>query len=355
MAGPLRVLERTGRAEPMAGSQPTFTLEDMSATPGVIPSRPTQSEAPSTFFPTLHWSPVAEATRYVVYVRRQGAQVWTSLGVNFSYPAGEDTKETWLSADTYQWKVEAWNGATFLSESSAPGTFVIDAPEEVTGQRVALSGTASSDVATSCVHGPLTRTSRWPSQQCTGLGATPVLRWDAQAGVGRYEVWLSRDQNLTNVIAKYSTEQTAFTPTTALFDSQAGSAYFWHVQPCKLPGTCRAPAPRGTRSTSCPRRCSSSLPRSGRRGPERRDVHVARLRGDEPGPDHSGARTRACTRSSPMSRPRPTGSRSTTTPTSSRPWKPSRSTRRRTRRTGPPIRRVRCTGGCRRSTAATTP
>ena len=119
-------------------------------------------------------------------------------------------------------------------------------PEAVTGSALALSGTASSAVATSCFKA-LDPDLPLADQQCTGLRATPVLRWDAQAGVGRYEVWLSRDQNLTNVITKYSTEQTAFMPSTALFDSQAGSAFFWHVQPCKLPGTCRAPAAGGAR------------------------------------------------------------------------------------------------------------
>ena len=242
----VRAVSASGRVGPtlMAGSQPTFIVAAMSATPGSLPQPAEQSEDPSTFFPTLHWSPVTDATRYVVYVRRAGAQVWTSLGVNFGYPAGEDTKATWLSADTYEWKVEAWSGNTFLSDSSAPGTFAITAPGAVTGQRVALSGTGSSDLATSCTKA-LDPNLPLADSQCTGLRATPVLRWDAQDGVGRYEVWLSRDQQLTNVIAKYPTEQAAFTPTTALFDSQAGSAYFWHVQPCKVPGTCRAPDPAG--------------------------------------------------------------------------------------------------------------
>ncbi len=58
----VRPVSASGRVGPtlMAGSQPTFTLEDMSATPGSQPEPAAQSEAPSTFFPTLHWSPVAE-------------------------------------------------------------------------------------------------------------------------------------------------------------------------------------------------------------------------------------------------------------------------------------------------------
>ena len=351
----VRPVSASGRVGPtlMAGSQPTFTLEDMSATPGSHPEPAAQSEAPSTFFPTLHWSPVAEATRYVVYVRRQGAQVWTSLGVNFSYPAGEDTKETWLSADTYQWKVEAWNGATFLSESSAPGTFVIDAPEEVTGQRVALSGTASSAVATSCVKA-LDPDLPLAESQCTGLGATPVLRWEAQAGVGRYEVWLSRDQNLTNVIAKYSTEQTAFTPSTALFDSQAGSAYFWHVQPCKLPGTCRAPAPAGHAFNKLSKPVQLQSPAVDAEVPNDvtftwRDYAATNQDPTTPGP-HEGVHSiepdveaktyRFQVDDDPnFQSPLETVSVDQTTYTP----------------TGPPIRRARSTGGCRRSTAATTP
>jgi hypothetical protein len=242
----VRTVSATGRTGPnlMTGSQPTFTVEDQPMPTSSTPEPDAQAGSPSTFFPTLTWSAVPEATRYVMYVRRAGTTPWTTLGVNFGYPAGEDATATWLSADTYEWKVEAWNGSVFLDDSSAPGSFVIQAPGPVAGQRVSVSGTASADLATSCTKAldpsqPLAQT------QCTAMRSTPVLRWTPQPGVGRYVVWLSRDQQLTNVVETYNTEQTAFTPTTALIDSQAGSAYFWHVQPCKLPGTCRAPQPAG--------------------------------------------------------------------------------------------------------------
>ena len=241
----VRSVSATGRLGPslLTGSQPTFSVVASTGVAGSTPE-PKPSGAATDRFPTLEWTPVTGATRYDVYVRPQGTVLWRSLNMVYGYPAGEDTSATWLAPDTYQWKVEAWNGNTFLSESATPGTFGIAPSSAVTGHRLALSGTASADLTTSCTKAldpslPLAET------QCTGLKATPVLRWDARPNVGRYVVWISRDQNLTNVVGKYETEQTAFIPTTALIDSQAGSAFYWFVQPCKLPGTCRAPQPAG--------------------------------------------------------------------------------------------------------------
>ena len=92
----------------MAGSQPTFTARgpdgDAGQSSGAgragrgsqhVRSRPS----------TGRRSRRPRAT--VVYVRRQGAHGVDLPRGSFGYPAGEDNKETWLAADTYQWKVEA--------------------------------------------------------------------------------------------------------------------------------------------------------------------------------------------------------------------------------------------------------
>ena len=75
-------------------------------------------------------------------------------------------------------------------------------------------------------------------QQCQGLRSTPVLTWDPNPNAGGYVVWLSRDQQMTNVIDKFTTDQNLFIPPRALIDSQAGSAFYWWVQPCKRTGSC---------------------------------------------------------------------------------------------------------------------
>jgi hypothetical protein len=243
----VRSVSSTGRLGPnlTTASQPRFTTAASSAVTGAYPE-PLSTGAPSDRFPTLQWSPATGATRYEVFVRPQGTILWRNLNVSYPYPAGEDTSMTWLTPDTYEWRVEAWSGNTFLAQSSSPGLFVVAASETVTGHRVALSGTASADPTVACTKSldpslPLSET------QCTGMGGTPVLRWDAKPNVGRYVVWISRDQQLTNLVGDrtYPTEQAAFVLPTALIDSQAGSAFYWHVQPCKLPGTCKAPQPAG--------------------------------------------------------------------------------------------------------------
>lgn len=239
----VRSVSSSGRLGPnlTTASQRRFTIVASSATSGTYP-QPFPSAAPSDRFPTLEWSPVTGASHYKVFVRPQGTLLWRPLSVNYPYPAGEDTGATWLAPDTYQWKVEAWNGTSFLTESPQPGTFVITPSDTITGHRVALSGMASGDLAIACTKSlnpslPLAET------QCTGMHATPVLRWDARPNVGKYVVWISRDQQLTNLVGRFETEQSAFIPTSALIDSQAGSAFYWFVQPCKLPGTCKAPQP----------------------------------------------------------------------------------------------------------------
>jgi hypothetical protein len=230
----------SGRVGPgfLPASQPTFTVADSSATPGATPEPVTPAGTTSVRFPTLQWTPVTNATRYLVYVRPVGAVLWTPLNDQFEYPAGEDRGSSWLAPEAYEWRVEAYNGATVLSTTENPSTFVISALPSVTGQHVALSGVASQSPATSCDNA-LDPQLPLADQQCMDLRQTPVLTWDALPNAGRYAVVISRDQQLTNKIATYFTEQPTFTPPTALLDSQAGSAFYWHVQPCKVAASCK--------------------------------------------------------------------------------------------------------------------
>lgn len=230
----------TGRVGPglLPGSQPTFTVVASTAVPVATPEPVTADGVTSLRFPTLEWQPVTDATRYRILVRRTGTILWTPLSEYFAYPAGEDRTTTWLAPDTYQWMVEAYNGNTYLSESTAKPTFVINQLATMDGHRVAMSGTAADSAGTSCDNA-LDPALPLASQQCMNLRATPVLTWEPEANAGRYVVHISRDQQLTNVLASYETEQAMFVPTTALIDSQAGSAFYWHVQPCKAPGSCK--------------------------------------------------------------------------------------------------------------------
>jgi hypothetical protein len=199
-------------------AQPTAT----SPTPeGTAPANGTHVQR----FPALTWTPVPNATHYRIYLRDANSiAAPVALPDTFSYPAGDDTSINFLLPATYEWHVEAFNGSASLGEG-APRTFVVDSLAPVTGQRVAMSGTASQSAATSC-------TDVVP-QRCTGVRQSPVLRWDPVDHAGSYKVVLSRDNQFTNIFATYFADTNAYIPIAALPESQAEDAYYWIVLPCK--------------------------------------------------------------------------------------------------------------------------
>ena len=213
------------------GSQPTFTVAAATATPGSTPE-PAGSPAPGSRFPTLSWSPVTDATGYKILVRPVGSIAWTPLADKFSYPAGEDDTEVWLSPGTYEWYVESYFGSVYQSSSTTTSTFTVTSLAPVVGRKVAMTGQALADNATTCA-------TALP-ERCMDLRHTPVLHWADDPDVGSYKVYLARDEEMTNVLSGYPirVESTSFIPVSALPDSQAGSAYYWFVQPCKTKTVC---------------------------------------------------------------------------------------------------------------------
>lgn len=237
-------VSESGRVGPgvLPAGQRTFTVVATTAATGATPEPVTPSGTTSARFPSLEWTPVTDATRYTVYVRPADTVLWSPLPDQFQYPVGDDLRTTWLAPGLYEWRVDAYNGNTLLSTTTTtpPPTFAISALPNVTGQHVSISGIGGQSPATSCAKS-LDPDLPLPDQQCAGMRATPVLTWDAQPNAGLYRVSISRDQQLTNVIATYTTEQQTFIPTSALFDSQAGSAFYWHVQPCHVATSCKPP------------------------------------------------------------------------------------------------------------------
>ena len=215
----------------LPSAQPTFATAEQTTTNTDSPE-PLGSPEPSSRFPTLNWSPVTDATGYKVMVRAVGALGWVPLADKFAYAAGEDDTATWLAPGDYEWMVEAYQGSVLLSSSSSTSTYTILPLASITGQHVAMTGLASQDSAASCdIALP---------ERCTDLRHTPVLAWTADPNAGSYKVWLARDEQMTNVISGYPVRVTGsmYTPLNLLPDSQAGSAYYWFVQPCKTSGKC---------------------------------------------------------------------------------------------------------------------
>lgn len=218
-------------------SQPQFTLAAADAPTAVTPDLISPTSGTFSRSPHLSWTPVADATHYVVRVRPKGGTSWSNVGT-FAYSEGSDASTNFLSPGNYQWHVEAIQTATSLGISPI-GEFTIADPATVTAQVNALSmaGLATGDTCTGL--------------ECTDLRQTPVLSWAASPAVGSYRVWVARNANLSNMVPPaelglaanpFPVYSTAWTPTTMLAESTAGSAYFWAVQPCYTDGKC-APNP----------------------------------------------------------------------------------------------------------------
>jgi large repetitive protein len=222
------------------GDQWTFNL-----TAAPIPTATNPEPSPAltgTYgrFPTLTWTPVAGATHYKILVRPPGAISDIVLNPSFQYPAGEDETERFVQQGVYGWRVEAWNGSIYLSRSSGFGQFTIAERPAVTGQRLSLTGTETDTPATSCA---LTI-----PDSCEGVRQNPVLRWDPEPDTAYYQLYLSYDRELTNLVGKndgfqirfpITVQGTMYIPPVALPEGDAGTAYFWGVQPCSTTGVCR--------------------------------------------------------------------------------------------------------------------
>ena len=83
---------------------------------------------------------------------------------------------------------------------------------------------------------------------CPTIAGTPVLDWQPHPDIAFYMVYVSRDRNFQNMVyGSYSdsttlptTVNTRWTKTATLPESQAGTAYYWYIRPCKAAGVCAA-------------------------------------------------------------------------------------------------------------------
>jgi hypothetical protein len=217
-------------------SQPTFTLEAPPAAVSAVPNPSPVNAGSSYRFPTLTWTPVVNAVHYELHVRRAGNIGWLDIGGNFEFPAGEDTGTNFIAPGDYEWYVEAYNGSGGLISAGGVGTYtILQLPVVSVGTyRAALTGNkltgngGSTDVCDATL-----------PASCQSLRQTPVLGWTSpDPNVGYYMLYLSHDAELTNPYFIREIDNTMWIKPDALEDSQAGSAYFWHVIPCTAAGNC---------------------------------------------------------------------------------------------------------------------
>jgi hypothetical protein len=218
----------------LPGSQPTFTVLAQPAPTATTPE-PTGPTGSFVRFPTLTWTPVVGADKYVVYIRVAGTIGYTAIGADFGYPEGQDYSSSRLAAGDYEWRVDAYSGSVLVGEGQTTATFSIESVQPVTGYEAAiggnqLTGNAGTGIDACAASLPA---------ECQNLRQTPVLSWEPDGNTGYYLVWISRDAEMTNIVAgPIPVVGTMWSRTGALPDSQAGSAYFWTVQPCKTDGIC---------------------------------------------------------------------------------------------------------------------
>ncbi|QIX26304.1 hypothetical protein ncot_06575 [Nocardioides sp. JQ2195] len=200
----------------------------------------------TTRAPALTWEPLPGADHYRVRVGVAGTGVFftgTSADVldkDLPYPAVTDTSTRFFAAGSYDWQVVAYDATDAEVDRGPVHTFRIAPFAQVAGQQLALDGQALDAGDTCAVELP---------ELCNQVPATPVLSWEAQPDIAFYMIYISEDASFTNLvetsIPATANSRYAFTLSNfraALPESQAGSAYYWHVRPCRSLTVC-APDP----------------------------------------------------------------------------------------------------------------
>lgn len=222
----------------LGAGQPSFTVTDNGYGPATSPEPVAPLGGSFTRFPTLSWTPLtgtdtASSTKppkYTVLIRSAGAQSWTTMPGETRQASYQDFEATYLTPGmTYEWMVVATpDGSGSPTQSSNLGSFTIAPLAEVTGQRVSLRGGASGGA--SCAASLPVR--------CAALPETPILAWNKVPGAGSYQVTMSYDQEHTNPFRSVRVDGTHYRAVDAFADSQAGTAYYWYVQPCTSQSGC---------------------------------------------------------------------------------------------------------------------
>jgi hypothetical protein len=235
-----------GRTFSISGALPT------TGAPALTPLTPTAGAQATARSPELSWEPLTAAAYYKVYVGTAGSSFREPMmdrfggEMKFPYPAATDETTKFIAAGSYDWFVAAYNSTGVFLQSGDSARFTVKHLPSAAGQRVALDG-SGVDAARACTYqldpasGPAV---------CSQLRATPVLDWASVPDAGYYMVYVSRDREMTNLVFGQAsnaatiprTQNTRWTPLSALADSQAGDAYYWFIRPCKTLGKC-APDP----------------------------------------------------------------------------------------------------------------
>jgi predicted secreted protein len=208
----------------------------------------------------IQWTPVQHASYYELYIANNPQMTspikCSVVGTTFVPRLNPDCGLT--PGVNLWWEVRAVddpypNGLpgilsvpqafNWTNTSSAPG--VIDLNAVVSGLKVAVNGTGIVNGGNGCVD-PVADPNN--AFVCTGVPTTPVFSWTPVPGATSYHVDVAQDQNFTTsemnngintkypIVALRMGDQKSTLP-----ESQAGSAYFWHVTACGTNGCMTSP------------------------------------------------------------------------------------------------------------------
>ncbi|WP_170970297.1 Ig-like domain repeat protein [Nocardioides jishulii] len=230
---------------------------DLTPTPAVDPGTDSlppltalsarESDSPTMRAPTMSWTPHPRASHYVVDFGHADLTSWLvpaggeSFGKETAYTTFTDTGTRIMTPGRYRWRVRAFSDDGQLVATSASNIATVAGFEEVTGQTIALDG-AKLAAGGGCAL-PMDLVSNVST--CPEVPTTPVLSWEPQEGIAFYGVYVSYDQNFTNLtetnIPASLGTMYAYDMLT-LADNTSGVPYYWHIRPCKAAGIC-APDP----------------------------------------------------------------------------------------------------------------
>lgn len=160
--------------------------------------------------------------RYTAYDRPSGQPSGTPTYPN--NPAQPATNDCSPGAGTWQWRVRALDTRPAAKDGqfgpfSSTQTVTVAYPAPVAGSLAPLGFDDYLSPA-DCASG------------CTPQADTPLLKWNAAPGAKSYQVRIALDPDFTNEVQRYSVIGTELQPRESLPDNQAGTSYYWWVQPC---------------------------------------------------------------------------------------------------------------------------
>ncbi|WP_330476084.1 hypothetical protein [Terrabacter sp. C0L_2] len=248
----VQAVDANGSLSPKYGN---WTFNVTSPSGGGVRPDATDITAPSVRFPSLTWTPVANAAYYRIDIGISGSGFFFDntyspiLNAQYPYAAATDIGKALLTPGTYDYQVEAFNSANASLGRGTQASFTIADLQATGGRQVALSG-KRLDTSSACTYYLDAPTL---PRVCENASTTPVLDWDPVPEAAYYMVYVGRDRELTNLVYGSiipRTTSTRWTPSdvnnpSTFPDSQAGTAYYWFVRPCKASGVC-APDPVST-------------------------------------------------------------------------------------------------------------